>query len=477
MNRNLIPLPASIMATEGEFRITAQTVIAAYRPETAVIAAQLAEMIKSITGLELSVVEGDTDSNVIRLSDAGGGDLGVEGYRLTVTSQHISIEAAQFAGVFYGVQTLRQLLPLTGEAVIGACSITDQPRFAYRGAMLDVSRHFFSIADIKRVIDLIALYKMNKMHLHLTDDQGWRIEILSWPNLTAHGSTTQVGGGAGGYYTQADYAEIVAYAQARYVEIVPEIDMPGHTNAALSSYPDLNPDGVDAPALYSGTEVGFSTLTINKELTYAFLDDVVREVAALTPGQYFHIGGDESHATPPEDYQVFLARIQHIVKSHGKKLIGWEEIGQTELLPGTVVQHWFSDFSRKAVVQGGKVICSPASRAYMDMKYDESSPLGLTWAGTANTHQSYEWEPGTLMEGVSESDIIGVEAPLWSETILTVRDIEFMMFPRLLGIAEIGWSPAAGRSWEEYRVRLAVHGARLSALGVNFYRDPLVDWA
>ncbi len=477
MTRNLIPLPASVVESEGEFRINAQTVIAAYTPETVKIAAQLVELVRAITGLDLSIVEGDTTDNVIRLSESGSLDLGAEGYGLSVTPQHISIEAAQPAGVFYGVQTLRQLLPLTGEAVIGGGIITDQPRFPYRGAMLDVARHFFPMEVVKRVIDLIALYKMNKLHLHLTDDQGWRLEIFSWPNLTTHGSLTQVGGGEGGYYTQADYAELVAYAQARYIEVVPEIDLPGHTNAALSSYPDLNPDGAPAPALYTGTEVGFSTLTINKELTYTFLDDVVREVAALTPGDYFHIGGDESHATKPEDYQTFLARIQQIVKSHGKKLIGWEEIGQTELLPGTIVQQWFSDFSRKAVAQGGKVICSPASRAYMDMKYDESSPLGLTWAGTANTQQSYEWDPAILMEGVSEADIIGVEAPLWSETILTVKDIEFMMFPRLLGIAEIGWSPASGRSWDEYRLRLAAHGARLVALGVSFYRDPLVDWA
>jgi len=204
------------------------------------------------------------------------------------------------AGLFYGVQTLRQLLPAAVEYSaafprpmrLPAARVVDAPRFAWRGAMLDVARHFIEAAEVKRFVDLMALYKLNRLHLHLSDDQGWRLEIRSRPNLTRHGGSTEVGGGPGGFYTQEQYADLVRYAQERFVTIVPEIDMPGHTNAALASYPELNCNGV-APALYTGTEVGFSALCVESEATYRWIDDVVREIAALTPGAYFHIGGEE----------------------------------------------------------------------------------------------------------------------------------------------------------------------------------------
>jgi hexosaminidase len=248
--------------------------------------------------------------------------------------------------------------------------------------------------------------------------------------------------------------------------------MPGHTNAALASYADLNCDGV-ARQPYTGTEVGFSSLCIDKEITYQFVDDVIRELAALTPGKYIHIGGDESHATSEEDYREFIGRAQQIVQAHGKEAIGWEEIAQTPLEDGTVAQHWFSDYAADAVAQGAMVILSPASKIYIDQKYDEQTPIGLTWAGTSDTRDAYEWQPETLIDGVPEENILGIEAPLWAETI---EDIEFMMFPRLIGVSELAWSPAGGTDWEAYRTRLAAHGPRLDALGVNFYRDPDVDW-
>jgi hexosaminidase len=353
--------------------------------------------------------------------------------------------------------------------------IRDYPRFAWRGAMLDVARHFFSVADVERYLDLMAYYKLNRLHLHLADDQGWRLEIASWPNLTTIGGSTEVGGGPGGYYTQADYAEIVAYAQARYIVIVPEIDMPGHTNAALASYPELNCDG-QARELYTGTNVGFSSLCISQDITFEFVDDVVREIAALTPGPYFHIGGDEAAATSDADYRLFVERAQAIVQSHGKQMVGWEEIAQTQLLPTSIAQHWNSDLALQAARQGAQVIMSPASRAYLDMKYDSTTSLGLDWAGTTDEQDAYTWDPATQVPGVNESDILGVEAPLWSETLQTLDDIEFMAFPRLLGYAEMGWSPADGRAWDEYRIRLGTHGPRLTALGVNFYAAPQIPW-
>jgi len=222
--------------------------------------------------------------------------------------------------------------------------------------------------------------------------------------------------------------------------------------------------------------VGFSSLCANKEITYQFLEDVVREIAALTPGPYFHIGGDEAAATNETDYLQFVERIQRIVQAQGKQMVGWEEIAKAHLLPTTIVQHWHGQAAQRVVQQGAKVIMSPASRTYVDMKYDASTPLGLNWAGYIEVQDGYDWDPAKVLSGVSESDVLGVEAPLWSETIQTMDDIEFMVFPRLAGYAEIGWSPASGRDWNEYRVRLAAHGPRLTAMGVNFYRSKQVPW-
>jgi hexosaminidase len=358
---------------------------------------------------------------------------------------------------------------------VPAGTIVDRPRFAWRGAMLDVAGHFFGVADVKRLIDLLAYYKLNRLHLHLSDDQGWRIAIRSWPRLTTHGSRTAVGGGPGGYYTQEQYADIVRYAQSRYIVVVPEIDMPGHTAAALSAYPKLSCDGVARP-LYTGIEVGHSSLCIGKPSTYAFVEDVVREIAALTPGPYLHIGGDEASSTEPADYVSFIERVGKIVRSHGKRMVGWEEIAETRLSPTSIVQHWKSDLVRRAAERGVKVVMSPASKAYLDMKYAPSTKLGLAWAGYTSVRDAYSWDPAKQIAGVNEDDVLGVEAALWTETIETMSDLEFMVFPRLLGHAEIGWSPAAGRGWNDYRLRLAAQGQRLAAMGVRFYRSSEVPW-
>jgi hexosaminidase len=203
---------------------------------------------------------------------------------------------------------------------------------------------------------------------------------------------------------------------------------------------------------------------------------VIREIAALTPGPYFHVGGDEASATDPADYVRFVERVQEIVQAHGKQMVGWEEIAQADLSPTSIAQHWSSELAQRAVQQGARVVMSPASRAYLDMKYDESTSLGLRWAGYIDVQTAYAWDPAAQLAGVSENDVLGVEAPLWSETLETLADVEFMAFPRLPGYAEIGWSPAEGRSWDEYRLRLAAHGPRLAAMGVNFYQSPEVPW-
>jgi hexosaminidase len=342
--------------------------------------------------------------------------------------------------------------------------------------MLDVSRHFFGVNDVKQFIEYLAYYKMNVLHLHLSDDQGWRIEIKSWPDLANHGGSTQVGGGRGGYYTQEQYTDIVKYARDRYITIVPEIEMPGHSNAALASYPELNCNG-KTTELYTGTDVGFSTLCTSKEITYKFIDDVVRELSEMTPGPYIHIGGDESHSTKIEDYIPFINRVQEIVTSHGKQVLGWDEIALATLKPNSVAQHWANlSNAEKAVNQGAKILMSPAVNAYLDMQYDSTSPLGLHWAAYIEVDKAFNWDPASLVPGLGKENIIGIEAPLWSETVTDLDEIEYLVFPRLPGYAEIGWTPSSMRNWEEYKIRLAKHEKWFNAMGINFYKSPTVPW-
>lgn len=487
--KNVIPKPVSTSPGNGCYLLTPETKI--YYPPQSEAAKQIGEYLASLlrpaTGFALSVVPTKSEKNFDGIQlylDPEDSGLGEEGYSISIAPDQVIVKAHQPAGLFWAMQTLRQLLPPNTESKtlqpgpweLPAATIRDFPRYPWRGVMLDVVRHFFSVADVKRYIDLIALYKMNRFHLHLSDDQGWRLMINSWPKLAEYGGSTKVGGGPGGYYSQAEYAEIVAYAQSRYITIIPEIDMPGHTNAALASYPELNCSG-QAPDLYTGTEVGFSSLCVGKEITFTFLEDVIREIAAITPGNYIHIGGDEAAATSPDDYKILMERVQKIVQANDKKAIGWEEISQVDLLPSTIAQYWSSGKAVQAVAQGNKVIISPAPKIYLDMKYDQSTPLGLTWAGFVKVSDSYNWDPASLDPNIQEGDILGVEAPLWTETLETIRDIEFMVFPRLLSVAEIGWSPHGVRNWDEYKIRLGAQGSRLDALQVNYYPSTEVTWS
>jgi hexosaminidase len=486
---SLIPAPVSVNFTGDNFKLGSKTDICfiGQSDELKQVAGYLAEKLKPATGYEFNVLQAENTSDqghiYLTLSDSAANSSD-EGYELKITRKSILLSAKTPEGLFHGVQTLRQLLPAKielnqvqeGPWKIPSCMIADKPEYPYRGVMLDVSRHFFSVTDVKRYIDLISYYKMNAMHLHLSDDQGWRIEIKSWPELTEHGGSTQVGGGSGGFYTQEQYSEIVKYAQDRYVTIVPEIDMPGHTNAALASYAELNCDG-RARDLYTGTKVGFSTLCAKKKVTYKFVDDVVRELAGLTPGPYFHIGGDESHATKHDDYVLFVEKVQEIVKSHGKKVIGWDEIATTRLTEGSVAQYWDrANNALLAVSQGAKVLFSPAQKAYIDMQYDSTTKLGLHWAAYIEVDDAYNWDPASMVQGIGKDKILGVETPLWSETVTNIDEIEYMAFPRLPGIAEIGWTPADKRDWNEYRERLGRHGERFTAMDIDYYPSKLVPW-
>ncbi|MEV4414290.1 family 20 glycosylhydrolase [Catellatospora sp. NPDC049609] len=491
--QSVVPAPVSVQPAAGVVHTlaagaTIQT--QAGSPAAADVGTYLAGLLRPSTGYALPVTTAATTptSGIALLLTGADPSVGSEGYQLDVTAALISIRAQTAAGLFHGVQTLRQLLPAAVEArtvqpgpwEVAGGRIVDHPRYAYRGAMLDVSRHFFGVDVVKRYLDEISQYKMNVLHLHLSDDQGWRIVVDAWPRLATVGGSTQVGGGPGGYYTKAQYTEIVNYAAARHITIVPEIDLPGHTNAALASYAELNCDNT-APPLYTGTAVGFSSLCVGKEITYTFVQQVLNELAALTPGPYLHIGGDEAHSTSDADYRTFMNRIQPFVGAAGKTVLGWHQLGQADHSPGRVAQYWGTTTSdadlSAAVSKGAKVVLSPANKAYLDMKYHNQTPLGLTWAGLIEVQTAYSWDPATLLTGVPASAILGVEAPLWTETITKLADIEFMAFPRLPALAELAWSPQSARNWDAFKVRLGAQGPRWTVQGINFYRSTQVPWA
>ncbi|MCE6993363.1 family 20 glycosylhydrolase [Saccharothrix sp. S26] len=487
--RGIVPAPVSVQPSPGVTHvITAETRIHT-SPAAHGVGDQLAALLRPSTGYALPVTDttGVPADGIALLVGGAPASVGDQGYQLTVTSAAVLVRATTPAGLFAGVQTLRQLLPAKVESrtaqpgpwTVPGATITDYPRFSHRGAMLDVARHFHPVATVKRYLDQLALYKVNYFHLHLTDDQGWRIVVDSWPRLATHGGSTQVGGGPGGYYTKAQYQEIVAYAAARHITVVPEVDLPGHTNAALASYAELNCNGV-APALRTDIAVGYSSLCVSKEITYAFVEDVIREIAALTPGPYLHIGGDEANATTDQEYLTFMNRVLPLVGKYGKKPMGWHEFVKTTTDTGAVAQYWGTTTSnavvQNAAARGQKVLMSPANKAYLDMKYNSGTPLGLSWAGLVEVQDAYNWNPGTHVSGVPESAVLGVEAPLWSETIVTPAHVDFMAFPRLPAIAELGWSPWSTHNWDAFRLRLGAQAPRWTAMGLDFYRSPQVPW-
>jgi hexosaminidase len=482
----LVPQPTSLVpAGDKPFVITAQTALEAAGGDDAIrVATMLASRIRPATGFPLAVSAPSAPTNSIRFQlRPDRTDLGDEGYELSVHPDSVRIVANRAAGLFHGEETLRQLLPVEVESDIQvgrpwgipSLVIRDVPRFAWRGAMLDVARHFFTVREVEQYIDLLAMYKMNVLHLHLADDQGWRIEIRSRPLLTERGGVTQVAGRRGGFYTQQDYAAIVRYAQERFITVVPEIDMPGHFNAGLVGYPEVACSRTP-PAPFTGIAVGWSTICVDSAQSYALIDDVVREVTALTPGPWFHMGGDEVESLTPPQYTGFVQRVQDIVARHGKTMVGWEEIAEAQLKPGTIVQLWRADSLRHPLPDGARLLLSPAQHAYLDMKYDSTTELGLRWAGYVDVRSAYDWNPASYLHGMTEDRIVGVEAPIWAETLRNITAVEYLAMPRIPALAEVGWSSQGSRVWDDFRTRLAAQAPRWRMLGINYYRSTEISW-
>ncbi|NFS10003.1 beta-N-acetylhexosaminidase [Clostridium botulinum] len=483
-NNDIIPKPLSYKVGEGNFIITKDTSIYVKgntkeeTEEISKIAEFIREKLRASTGFELNIIQGkEGKSGSIYLTTIGSKESqGNEGYEIVTTPKNVKIVAYKAEGISRGVQTLRQLLPPDIEKNtiandvewnIPVSIINDEPEYNYRGLMIDVARHFFTIDEVKRQIDYAAQYKINRVHLHLSDDQGWRLEIKKYPDLTIIGGSTEVGGGKGGYYTQEEFKELVKYAAERYVEIIPEFDMPGHSNAALASYGFLNKDGKRRP-LYTGTEVGFSSFMAHSEETYEFIEDVIKEVSKISPSKYIHIGGDEANSTKKEDYDYFVGKVSKMAEKYGKTPIGWDPIDTSpEINSSVILQNW-KDSNEAAMKKEMKMVISIAQKAYLDMKYNDNTPYGLTWAGYIPVETAYKWDP---TDYAPKELVLGIEAPLWTETISDTKAMDYMIYPRLLGYAEIGWTPKENRDWNQYKNRLKKQGERMKNQGINYYKD------
>ena len=406
--------------------------------------------------------------------------LGEEGYKLQINVSGINVSSATKAGMFYAIQTLRQMFPVEIETgninskfQLKTVEITDKPQYSWRGSMLDIARSFLSKEYIKNHIDRMALYKMNRLHLHLSDDQGWRIEIKKYPKLTEVGGKSAVANGRAGFLTQKEYKELQQYAAERNIIIIPEIDMPGHVYAALASYPELNcednvnidPKRAEPPNLYDGYKVGWTRLCLEDPKTYDFVDDIIKELAEITTGKWLHIGGDEI-----EDrlYEEFIQKADSLVRKYDKSAIGWEESAKAELSDSFVVQRWNGETTIK---EDQKIIDSFCKFFYLDH------------GNILDQENTYKWcrAEGLSLETVysyqtNDKRVIGIEAPMWSELVISDDRADDRLWPRSIAVAEIGWSRPENREFQDFTERLSAHGFRLENLGVKYFRSPEVEW-
>ncbi|MBO3088883.1 family 20 glycosylhydrolase [Cellulomonas dongxiuzhuiae] len=481
----VVPAPLLVQpSSQAPFVITRSTVVVVDADEDLLpLAVLTADLLGRVSGRAVEIRHAELGTpGVVRMRLVEDLPPGTEPYRVVVGDGRVLLEARTTDGLVHAVVTLRQLLRERpdGGVQVEAVRIEDAPRYPWRGLSLDVARHFVGVPDLKVVIGLMGHYKLNVLHLHLTDDQAWRIDLPSRPELVRRSSGHSVGGDPGGYYSAADWDEILAYARARAIRVVPEIDVPGHVNAALHTYGELSPDGRPADE-YLGIEVGFSRLHDDLPATHAFLVDVFGDLADMTPGEYLHIGGDEVLTMADDEYVRLVRAASAAVTAHGRRVVGWQEIASVPDLPaGTVVQYWDTRVDPAPFVAaaeaGARILVSPASKVYLDMKYEPGFPLGQEWAGTIDLRQAYDWEPDTLVAGLPAEAVIGVEAGLWTETLRTVDDLTTMLLPRLAAVAEVAWSAPARRDFDDFTQRLRHHGRHWDRIGLAWHRTPDGRW-
>lgn len=489
-NYNVVPLPKSVVMVKGQpFNLTSATTIVyeGTNPEMKRNARFLSEYIQQSTGIKTTLLDKRDKKAAAIVLVINPKVQGDEAYRLTVNNKQVTIAASTPAGVFYGIQTLRKSLPMQtngADITLPAVDIADAPRFGYRGMMLDCGRHFFPVSFVKKFIDILAMHNMNVFHWHLTEDQGWRLEIKSHPELTAKSSMrsgTVIGHNAtvddsiphGGFYTQQEARDIVEYARQRHITVIPEIDMPGHTLAALAAYPELGCTG-------GPYEVGHrwgvykDVLCLGKESTYKFVQDVIDEVVDIFPAKYFHIGGDESPTVMWEKcpnclqkakdentdikhlQQYFTNRIEKYLNSKGKSIIGWDEILEGKINQSATIMSWRGvEPGLKAAKQGHDVIMTPSSHVYFDhyqAKETKHEPDAIGGCSPVEKVYSYEPLPETL-DAEAKSRIKGVQANLWTEYIPFTTQAEYMVLPRMAALAEVQWTPAGQKNFDNFSKR------------------------
>jgi hexosaminidase len=510
---SIIPQPVSVQPGQGIFTLRSDTRILT-EGAAQNTAQMLARWMAPATGYELDVSAGKSADNTILLAiDSSLTRLGDEGYRLEVTPRRVAIRAPKEAGLFYGAQSLRQLFPpaifaATAQKDVAwtapAVRIEDQPRFRWRGAMLDVSRHFSAKDFVLRFIDLLALHKLNTFHWHLTDDQGWRIQIRKYPRLTEVGAWrkhTRLGHERaargfdkkphGGFYTQDEIREVVEYARQRHITVVPEIEMPGHAQAAIAAYPEL---GVTGEQLEVWPRWGINANIFNpNEKTILFLQDVLTEVLELFPGPFVHIGGDEAikdqwKASPEvqarikelglkdeHEMQSYLVRrMDKFLAERGRRLIGWDEILEGGLAPGAAVMSWRGvEGGITAAKAGHDVVMSPTTHVYLDYAQSQEPGEPPNIGGNLPLEKVYSFDPVPSSFTPEEAKrVLGAQGNLWTEYITSPGHVEYMVFPRLTAISEVTWTPLAQKNYDDFLTRMRVHENRYRALDVNFRAVP-----
>lgn len=519
-NMGIIPAPVSVKKNSGTFKLDKTVVLISNEPKNSRMADLLNAFVTTKGGFALREVKSESaNEKAIILTSEGAGQLPAEGYKINITDKKITI-IGQEAGLFYAIQSMMQLMPekQNNEILIQAAEINDYPRFKYRGMHLDVSRHFFPVSLVKKYIDVMSQYKLNNFHWHLTDDQGWRIEIKKYPKLTSVGGSrngTIIGHHPGvgtdnkeykGFYTQNEVKEVLAYAAARFINVVPEIELPGHASAAIAAYPELScfPERdtfVDAKTPWSGSRKGkqvqqqfgvFDDVFVPSDNTFKFLENVLDEVIALFPSKYIHIGGDEC----PKEYwkqsefcqklikklnlkdehglqSYFIQRIEKHVNKRGRSVIGWDEILEGGLAPNATVMSWRgTEGGIAAAKQSHDVIMTPnAGGLYFDHKQSNSPDEPTNIGGFAPYTSAYAYDPMPKeLNADQQKYVIGVQANLWTEYIQTPVKVEYMIIPRVFSLAEIAWSQPERKDLKNFsEERLPLHLARLDQTETNYW--------